>query len=46
MEGTQFYDTVDYLAGLRGNALLSAYARKDTDALGPLRLVLKVESPQ
>ncbi len=43
MEGAQFYDIVQSLAPIRGNILLSAYARGDTDALGPLRLNIKLE---
>jgi len=44
MEGTQFYDaTADLLALPAGRVVISAYAKSDTDAMGPLRLVLKVE---
>ena len=43
MEGTQFYEVVDALAPIKGQVVLSAYARDDTDALGPLRLNLKME---
>ena len=44
MEGSQFYDIVQALIPLDGTVVLSAYARTDTDALGPLRLNLKVET--
>ena len=44
MEGSQFYDIVQALVPLDGTIVLSAYARADTDALGPLRLNLKVET--
>ena len=43
MEGEQFYDIVQSITPLQGNILLSAYARGDTDALGPLRLNIKLE---
>lgn len=43
MEGSQFYEVVDALKGVRGPVVLSAYANGDTDALGPLRLKVKVE---
>ena len=44
MEGSQFYDIVQALVPLDGTIVLSAYARADTDALGPLRLNLKLET--
>ena len=43
MEGTQFYDIVQELTKTHGDVVLSAYARSSTDALGPLRLKVKVE---
>ncbi len=43
MEGAQFYDVVNSLAALHGNVVLSAFAHDATDALGPLRLNIKVE---
>lgn len=43
MEGTQFYDLVEALEAARGQVVLSAYARDDTDVLGPLRLNIKME---
>ena len=43
IEGTQFYDVVHALAPLRGSIVLSAYARDNTDAQGPLRLKIKLE---
>lgn len=43
MEGEQFYDIVNSLRGKRGPFVLSAYANGSTDALGPLRLTLKLE---
>ena len=45
MEGAQFYEVVQAILPLRGPFVLSAYAREDTDALGPLRLNLKLEAP-
>ncbi len=44
MEGSQFYDIVQTISPMDGTILLSAYARGDTDALGPLRLNLRVET--
>ena len=44
MEGSQFYDVVQALTPINGTVLLSAYARTDTDALGPLRINLKLET--
>ncbi|MCR5559316.1 MAG: DUF3084 domain-containing protein [Schwartzia sp.] len=44
MEGSQFFDIVQALTPISGDIILSAYAREDTDALGPLRLNLKLES--
>ncbi len=44
MEGSQFYEVVQALVPIKGPIILSAYARSDTDALGPLRLNLKLES--
>ena len=41
--GTQFYQVVNSLASIRGNIVLSAYAAQDTDTLGPLRLLVKVQ---
>lgn len=41
--GTQFYDVVNSLVSIHGDILLSAYAAQSTDAVGPLRLRLKVE---
>lgn len=43
MDGAQFYDIVNDMAGRRGTVVLSAYARGNTDALGPLRLNIKAE---
>ncbi len=43
MEGSQFYDIVKSLIPVRGDVVLSAYARDNTDALGPLRLKVKME---
>lgn len=43
MEGEQFYDIVNSLRGKRGPFVLSAYANGNTDALGPLRVTLKLE---
>ena len=44
IEGDQLYDMIRQLTPINGTALLSAYARGDTDALRPLRLYLKVET--
>ena len=41
--GTQFYDVINSLVSIRGEIVLSAYAAQSTDALGPLRLKLKVQ---
>ncbi len=43
IEGSQLYDIIRQLTPINGTALLSAYARGSTDALGPLRVYLKVE---
>ena len=43
IEGAQFYGLVDAIREVRGNIVLSAYARFATDAMGPLRLNLKME---
>lgn len=44
MEGEQFYDLVEALMPIKNKAIiLSAYARDATDALGPLRLNIKLE---
>ena len=44
MEGSQFYDVVQSIAPIHGTVMLSAYAQGDTDALGPLRLYLRVQT--
>jgi len=44
IEGNQLYDIIRQLTPINGTALLSAYARGNTDALGPLRVYLKVET--
>ena len=46
MEGSQFYDIVQSIMPIQGPFSLSAYARDDTDALGPLRLNLRAEVHQ
>ena len=46
MEGAQFYDVVHQLSLIHGPAILSAYANGSTDALGPLRLTIRVESSE
>lgn len=46
MDGEEFYDIVNKLRGMRGSVVLSAYALGDTDALGPLRLKLKVDQDE
>ena len=43
MDGAQFYEVVNAINGVHGTVVLSAYARGDTDALGPLRLIIKEE---
>ena len=43
IDGEQMYGIVQSLEPLYGMILLSAYARDNTDALGPLRLNIKVE---
>ena len=43
IEGVQFYGMVNSLRSVRGPVVLSAYANGDTDALGPLRLTLKMD---
>lgn len=43
IEGVQFYGMVNSLRSARGPVVLSAYANGDTDALGPLRLTLKMD---
>lgn len=43
MEGAQFYDIVGALRGKHGSWILSAYADGATDAIGPLRLKVKIE---
>lgn len=44
MDGTQFYDVVSKMGAMNGNVVLSAYAKDNTDAMGPLRLYFKLES--
>ena len=46
MDGAQFYDIVHQLDAMRGTAILSAYANGATDALGPLRLTIRVEQSE
>ena len=43
MDGAQFYEVVNAINGMHGTVVLSAYARGNTDALGPLRLIIKEE---
>ena len=43
IEGAQFYDIVGALRGKHGPWILSAYANGATDAIGPLRLKIRVE---
>jgi len=43
MTGSQFYDIINSLDPIRGDILLTAYAQSDTNALGPLKLRVKVE---
>lgn len=44
MGSSQFYETVSAIAALQGAGTISAYAREETDSIGPLRLRLRVES--
>ena len=46
IDGQQLYDIVQTVEPLYGMILFSAYARDDTDALGPLRLNIKLEQEQ
>ena len=43
IEAAQFYDIVSRIAPMHDGVVLSAYAREATNALGPLRLDIKVE---
>ena len=43
IDGQQIYDIVEKIEPLSGTIVLSAYAHDDTDALGPLRLDIKIE---
>ena len=43
IEAAQFYDVVSRIAPMHDGVVLSAYAREATNALGPLRLDIKVE---
>lgn len=43
MEGSQFYQIVDAVSKAHGLVVLTAYAREDTETMGPLRLVIKFE---
>ena len=43
MASSQFYETVNAVAAVQGPAVISAYAPETTDAIGPLRLRLRVE---
>ena len=43
VEGQEIYALVQTIAPRTGNFLFSAYARDNTDALGPLRLNIKLE---
>ena len=44
IEGAEFYNLVQEIAGHTGAVVISAYADGDTDAMGPLRLKFKIES--
>ncbi len=44
MDGAQFYTLVDKLLPLSGTVKLTAFARDDTDAAGPMRLNIKIEA--
>ena len=43
MEGSQFYQIVDAVSKADGIIVLTAFAREETETLGPLRLVIKFE---
>ena len=43
IDAQQIYDIVEKIEPLSGTVVLSAYAHDDTDALGPLRLDIKIE---
>ena len=43
MEGSQLYQIVDAVSKAKGLIVLTAYAREATEAMGPLRLVIKFE---
>ncbi|MBR2215891.1 MAG: DUF3084 domain-containing protein [Selenomonadaceae bacterium] len=43
MDGNQYYQIVQSLIPIKGTVKLSAYAEEDTDVLGPLRLMMKME---
>ena len=43
MEGSQFYQIVDSVSKADGIIVLTAFAREETETLGPLRLVIKFE---
>ena len=43
MDAAQFYELVDAIRPLKGNIIISAYAKESTDAAGPLRLKMKIE---
>ena len=43
MEGSQFYQVVAAVSEAKGLIVLTAYAREETETIGPLRLVIKFE---
>ena len=43
IEGSQFYQIVDAVSKANGLIVLTAYAREETQTIGPLRLVIKFE---
>ncbi|MBQ3434885.1 MAG: DUF3084 domain-containing protein, partial [Selenomonadaceae bacterium] len=46
MEGTQLYEVLDSLMGVKGKVQMTATAREETYSQGPLRLNIKVEKKQ
>ena len=44
MEGSQLYDLIDELSQARGRVNLSAYAREETNSIGPLRLNIRLSA--
>jgi len=43
MEGSQLYDLINEIDNVRGKISLTAYAREETNSIGPLRLNIRVD---